>query len=66
MYFGDAQKESIEGSEATSLKGAGNSPSFLQHNDVEVVIYHNKPKKNANLNVIAQGIFSILLSIFSL
>ena len=53
MDFGDARKESIEGSDAMSLQGAGNS----QHNHVEEVISHNKPKKDANLHVIPQGIF---------
>ena len=48
-----AWKESIEGSDAMSLQGAGNS----QHNHVEEVISHNKPKKDANLHVIPQGIF---------
>ena len=66
MDFGDAQKESIEGSDAKLLKGTVNSPSFLQHNDVEAVISHNKPKKDDDLNVITQGYFSMLLSIFSL
>mgnify|MGYP001012147258 CR=1 FL=1 len=62
MDFGDARKESIEGSDAMSLEGAGNS----QHNNVEEVISHNKPKKDANLHVIPQGIFLILLSILFL
>ena len=59
---GDARKESIEGSDAMSLQGAENS----QHNHVEEVISHNKPKKDANLHVIPQGIFLILLSILFL
>ncbi|KAM3317873.1 hypothetical protein ACQJBY_035533 [Aegilops geniculata] len=50
MDSGDARKESIEGSDAMSLQGAGNS----QHNHVEEVISHNKPKKDANLHVIPQ------------
>ena len=62
MDSGDSRKESIEGSDAMSLQGAGNS----QHNHVEEVISHNKPKKNANLHVIPQGIFLILLSTFFL
>ena len=63
MDFEDVQKEPIDkGSEPTSLKGAEYSPSFLQHNYVEPMISH---KKDANLNVVAQGIFSILLLIFS-
>ena len=53
MDSGDARKESIEGSDAMSLQGAGNS----QHNHVEEVISHNKPKNDANLHVIPQGIF---------
>ena len=53
MDFGDAPKESMEVSDAMSLEGAGNS----QHNNVEEVISHNKPKKDANLHVIPQGIF---------
>ena len=48
MDFGDARKESIEGSDAMSLKGDENS----QHNNVEEVISHNKPKKDANLHII--------------
>ncbi|KAM3388701.1 hypothetical protein ACQJBY_011066 [Aegilops geniculata] len=51
MDSGDARKESIEGSDAMSLQGAGNS----QHNHVEEVISHNKPKKDANLHVIPQA-----------
>ena len=35
-----------------SLKGIG----YSQHNNVEEVISHNKPKKDANLHVIPQGI----------
>ena len=66
MDFGYAQKESIEGSDAKLLKGTINSSSFLQHNDVEAMISHNKSEKDANLNVIAQGISLMLLSIFSL
>lgn len=55
MDFGDAQKECIDkGSEAATLKGAENSPSFSKQNDVEAVISHKKPKKDANVNVIAQ------------
>uniref|UniRef100_M8CUD5 Ubiquitin-like protease family profile domain-containing protein n=1 Tax=Aegilops tauschii TaxID=37682 RepID=M8CUD5_AEGTA len=50
MDSGDARKESIEGSDAMSLQGAENS----QHNHVEDVISHNKPKKDANLHVIPQ------------
>ena len=58
MDFGDAQKECInKGSEAATLKGAENSPSFSQHNDLEAVISHKKPKKDANLHVIPQGNF---------
>ena len=53
MDFGDARKESIEGSDAMSLKGDEDS----QHKNVEEVISHNKPKKDANLHVIPQGIF---------
>ena len=45
---GDAWKKSIEGSDAMSLKGAGNS----QYNNVGEVISHNKPRKDANLHVI--------------
>ena len=60
MDSGDARKESIEGSDAMSLQGAGNS----QHNHVEEVISHNKPKKDANLHVIPQGIFYIIINIF--
>ena len=52
MDSGDARKESIEGSDAMSLKGDENS----QHNNVEEVISHNKPKKDANLRVIPLGI----------
>ena len=48
MEFGDARKESIEGSDAMSLKGDENS----QHKNVEDVISHNKPKKDANLHII--------------
>ena len=62
MDFGDARKEYIEGSDAMSLKGDENS----QHKNVEVVISHKKPKKDANLHVIPQGIFLILLSILFL
>ncbi|KAM3197541.1 hypothetical protein ACQJBY_072927 [Aegilops geniculata] len=51
MDSGDARKESIEGSDAMSLQGAGNS----QHNHAEDVISHNKPKKDANLHVIPQA-----------
>ncbi|XP_044318415.1 putative ubiquitin-like-specific protease 1B [Triticum aestivum] len=50
MDSGDSRKESIEGSDAMSLQGAGNS----QHNHVEEVISRNKPKKDANLHVIPQ------------
>ena len=57
MDFGDAQKKSVDGSLGTSLKGDQNSSTFLQNNNVEAVIYHNKPKKDANLNIIPQGIF---------
>ena len=57
MDFGDAQKKSVDGSLGTSLKGDQNSPTFLQNNNIEAVIYHNKPKKDANLNIIPQGIF---------
>mgnify|MGYP006266276227 CR=1 FL=1 len=53
MDFGDARKESIEGSYAMLLQGDENS----QHKNVEEVISHNKPKKDANLHVIPQGIF---------
>ena len=53
MDFGDARKESIEGSDAMLLQGDKNS----QHKNVEEVISHNKPKKDANLHVISQGIF---------
>ena len=53
MDSGYARKESIEGSDAMSLQGGGKS----QHNHVEEVISHNKPKKDANLHVIPQGIF---------
>ena len=67
MDFGDAQKECInKGSEAVTLKGAENSPSFSQQNDVEAVISHKKSKKDANLNVTAHVFFSMLLSIFPL
>ena len=52
MDFGDAQKESMEVSDAMSLEGTG----YSQHNNVEEVISHNKPKKDANLHVIPQGI----------
>ena len=46
MDFGDAQKECInKGSEAVTLKGAENSPSFSQQNDVEAVISHKKQKR---------------------
>ena len=75
MDFGDAQKEYIDkGSEAATLKGAENSPSFSKQNDVGAVISHKKPKKNANVNVIAQGIilsviidlsFDILFYVFN-
>jgi hypothetical protein len=66
MDFGDAQKESIDkGSEATSLKGSENSSRFLQHNCVEAVISHTKPKKDANLNVTAQGIIHIYFVMLS-
>ena len=41
MDFGDALKESIEGSDAMLLKGDENS----QHKNVKEVISHNKPKK---------------------
>ena len=60
MDFGDARKESIEGSDAMSLQGAGNS----QHNHIEELISHNKPKKDANLHIIPQGIFYIIINIF--
>ena len=65
MDFGDAQQECInKGSEPATLKGAENSPSFSQHNDVEAVISHKKPKKYANLNVIAQGIlFNVIIDL---
>ena len=65
MDFGDAQKECInKGSEAATLKGAENSPSFSKQNDVGAVISHKKPKKNANVNVIAQGIiFSVIIDL---
>ena len=53
MDFGDAQKESMEVSDAMSLEGT----EYSQHNNVEEVISHNKPKKDANLHVISQGIF---------
>jgi hypothetical protein len=53
MDFGDARKESIEGSDAMTLKGDEDS----QHKNVEEVISHNKPKKDANLHIIPQGIF---------
>ena len=62
MDFGDARKESIKGSDAMSLTGDENS----EHNNVEEVISHNKPKKDANLHVLPQGIFLISLSIFFL
>ena len=52
MDFGDARKESIEGSDAMLLKGDENS----QHKNVKEVISHNKPKNDANLHVIPQGI----------
>ena len=66
MDFGDAQKESIDkGSEVTSLKGAENSRVFLQHNDAETVISHNKPKK-CQFKCYCTRYFSILLSIFPL
>lgn len=51
MDFGDAQKESIEGSEATSLERAGNS----QHNNVEMVVSHNKPKKGHHMRRVHPG-----------
>ena len=58
MEIGDTQKESIDkGFEPTPLKGAENPSKFLLHNNMEAVISHNKPKKDANFNVIAQGIF---------
>ena len=65
MDFGDAQKESIDkGSEVATLKGAENSLSFLKQNDVRAVISHKKPKKNANVNVIAQGIiFNVIIDL---
>ncbi|XBH66993.1 hypothetical protein VPH35_095444 [Triticum aestivum] len=50
MDFGDARKESIEGSDAMSLKGDEDS----QHKNVKEVISHNKPKKDANLHIIPQ------------
>ncbi|XBI41681.1 hypothetical protein VPH35_126116 [Triticum aestivum] len=53
MDFGDARKESIEGSDAMLPKVEENS----QHQNVEEVISHNKPKKNANLHIVPQGIF---------
>lgn len=55
MDFGDVQKESIDkGSEPMLLEGTEYSPSLIQHNDVGPTISHKKPKKDANLNVIAQ------------
>ena len=62
MDFGDARKEYIEGSDAMLLQGDKNS----QHKNIEEVISHNKPKKDANLHVTSQGIFLILLSILFL
>ena len=41
MDFGDARKESIEGSDAMSLKGDEDS----QHKNVKEVTSHNKPKR---------------------
>ena len=63
MDFGDALKECIDrGSEAATLKGAENSPS--KQNDVGAVISHKKPIKNANVNVIAQGIiFNVIIDL---
>ena len=55
MDFGDAQKEHIEGSVVMSLGG----DEISQHKNVEEVTSHNKPKKDANLHVIPQGIFLI-------
>ena len=67
MDLGDVQKESIDkGSEPTLLEGAEYSLSLIEHNDVGPMISHNKPKKDANLNVIAQGIFLVLLTIIPL
>ena len=65
MDFGDAQKESIEGSDGTLLKGTENSPSFLQHNDVEAVISHNKPKKGPQLKCYRTRYFcNVIINIF--
>jgi hypothetical protein len=45
MDFDDIQKECTDkGSEATSLKGAKNSLSFLQQNDMQAMISRNKQK----------------------
>ena len=59
MDFGDAQKESIEGSDAMSLEGAENS----QHNNVEEVISHNKPKRMLIYMLSHKVIFNIIINI---
>ena len=67
MDFGQFQNESIDrGSEPTLREGAKNSLSLIQLKDVGPMISHNKPKKDANLNVITQGIFLVLLTIIPL
>ena len=60
MDSGDAQKESIEGSDAMSLQRAGN----LQHNHVEEVISHNKPKKMLIYILSHKVFFYIIINIF--
>ena len=59
MDFGDAQKESIESSDAMSLKGDENS----QHKNVEEVISHNKPKKDAKCYR-TRYFFDVIINIF--
>ena len=65
MDFGDAQKESIDkGSEVTLLKGAENLRVFLQHNDAETVISHNKPKKCQFKCYRTRYFFNVIINIF--
>jgi hypothetical protein len=55
------KKEPInKGPKATLLEGAEKSSSFIQKNVVQDVIGYNKPKK-ANINVIPQGIYVIIV-----
>ena len=60
MDSGDARKESIEGSDAMSLQGGGKS----QHNHVEEVISHNKPKRMLIYMLSHKVFFYIIINIF--